>query len=405
MKTDEVGAVCPGETAARREPSEQASLPLKGLRVIELCWVWSGPLLGQLLADLGAEVIKVEWYKRFDLYRTRGVERLAGKYPERVRREMSHSFHGLNRNKIGVTLDLKLERHRDALVDLVRESDMVIENFTAGTLERLGVGFDVLAGANPAIVLLSLAGFGSTSRLAEMRAYGLVLSSMSGLEAKVVDPRNNEFLGSPTFVASDPNAATFGLLTSVAAVLDSRRTGVGAHVEISQLEAAASVGQDDDQELSDLADSLGLPWTRLAESASIVPTGDGQHVCVDWRSRMPAVDFERISATAASQSADRVIAAFEAAGAQAVRVIERPAEFGAGAAHEDTLLPTVHPITGPENIVAAPWWIDGRRSPLRKTAPTLGEGNAYVLGKLLGWAPEDYESLEGRSKEAKDVQN
>ena len=75
-------------------------LPLQGVRVLELCWVWSGPLLGQLLADLGAEVIKVEWYKRFDLYRTRGVERLTGQVPEKLRREMSQSFHGLNRNKI-----------------------------------------------------------------------------------------------------------------------------------------------------------------------------------------------------------------------------------------------------------------------------------------------------------------
>src|SRR5690606_7816360 len=108
--------------------------------------------------------------------------RLAGKYDEEVRREMSHSFHGLNRNKIGVTLDLKDDEHRDALLELVKLSDLVIENFTVGTLERLGIGYDVLSAVNPAIILLSLAGFGSASRLADMRAYGLALSSLSGLE-------------------------------------------------------------------------------------------------------------------------------------------------------------------------------------------------------------------------------
>ena len=130
-----------------------AALPLLGVRVIELCWVWSGPLLGQFLADLGAEVIKVEWFKRYDLYRTRGVGRMAGKYPEFIRREMSHSFHGLNRNKIGLALDLKEGQHREALLDLVGQSDLVIENFTAGTLDRLGLGYDAMAKANPAIML------------------------------------------------------------------------------------------------------------------------------------------------------------------------------------------------------------------------------------------------------------
>ena len=181
-----------------------ANLPLRGVRVIELCWVWSGPLLGQLLADLGAEVIKIEWFKRYDLYRTRGVERLEGKYPEELRREMSQSFHGLNRNKIGVTLDLKDDDHRGSMLELVKKSDIVIENFTVGTLERLGIGFDTLIAANPKILLLSLAGFGATSMLANMRAYGLALSSLSGLEAGVVDPRDGSFLGSPTLSPPTP---------------------------------------------------------------------------------------------------------------------------------------------------------------------------------------------------------
>ena len=76
-----------------------------------------------------------------------------------------------------------------------------------------------------------------------------------------------------------------------------------------------------------------------------------------------------------------------------MKAIEKPAEFGAGSAKAGTLIPTVHPITGPEQIVAAPWWVNGARPPLRKTAPTLGEGNAYVLGGLLGWPPQAYEAL------------
>lgn len=366
-----------------------AALPLSGVRVIELCWVWSGPLLGQYLADLGAEVIKVEWFKRYDLYRTRGVERVAGKYPEFIRREMSQSFHGLNRNKIGVTLDLKLDRHRDALLELARDTDLVIENFTSGTLDRLGVGFDALAKSNPGIVLLSLSGFGSTSRLSQMRAYGLVLSALSGLEANIVDPETSEFVGSPTFVASDPNAATYGLFASIAAILEARRTGKGSHIELSQLEAIAHAATDNDKELGALAASLGLETEFETNDTSILATNDKKFICVAWPKDMPASDVECLSAKASDLTCQQARQLLGRAGIQCVRVIEQPAEVGAGAADEGTLISTIHPTTGPEKIVAAPWWIDGQRAPLRKTAPTLGEGNDYVLGNLLGWSPED----------------
>ena len=74
---------------------------------------------------------------------------MAGKCPEFIRREMSHSFHGLNRNKIGLALDLKEGQHREALLDLIGQSDLVIENFTAGTLDRLGLGYDAMAKGQP----------------------------------------------------------------------------------------------------------------------------------------------------------------------------------------------------------------------------------------------------------------
>ena len=115
------------------------NLPLTGLRVVEFCWVWAGPMMGQHLADLGAEVVKVEWYKRFDLYRTRGVERLRGSLPEAIRRESSYSFQSLNRNKLGFASDLKSEEGLQLVKDLISESDVLLENFTVGTLDRLGL--------------------------------------------------------------------------------------------------------------------------------------------------------------------------------------------------------------------------------------------------------------------------
>lgn len=365
------------------------ALPLSGIRVIELCWVWSGPLLGQFLADLGAEVIKVEWFKRYDLYRTRGVERMAGKYPESIRREMSHSFHGLNRNKVGLALDLKDGKHTEALLDLISQSDLVIENFTAGTLDRLGLGYAAMIKVNPAMVLLSLSGFGHTSRLGQMRAYGLVLSALSGFESGIKDPTSTNFVGSPTFVASDPNAATYGLFSVMTSVLEARSSGKGIHVEFSQLEAMAHASADQDEELKELATSLGLDTSFMESSSSVLSCVNGDFICVYWPNDFKESDKKQISQKVCDLEFDDARGLLSKAKLQFVKVIEKPTEVGAGSINKSTFIPTIHPITGPEEIVAAPWWIDNQRAPLRKSAPVLGEGNDYVLGFLLNWTIED----------------
>jgi hypothetical protein len=103
--------------------------------------------------------------------------------------------------------------------------------------------------------------------------------------------------------------------------------------------------------------------------------------------------LERLRESAKTLPAVTALEVIRGAGAKAVKVIEQPSEFGAGAAQDDTLLNSIHPVTGPEEIVAAPWRVDGQRAPIRKPAPTLGEGNAYVFGKVLGWKHADYSSL------------
>ena len=104
----------------RQRPAHDdiAGSPLAGLRCLELCWVWSGPMVGQILADLGAEVIKMEAPARFDLYRTRGLEAMRKKMSEKARIESSLYFHSLNRNKVGLALDLKHPDGRKTALEL-----------------------------------------------------------------------------------------------------------------------------------------------------------------------------------------------------------------------------------------------------------------------------------------------
>lgn len=354
--------------------------PLAGVRVVELCWVWAGPLCGQLLGDLGAQVIKVEWYKKFDIYRTRGVERLKGTVPERSRREMSHSFHSLNRNKLGVALDFKNAEHRKALLEIIATADLVIENFSHGTLERNGLGYRQMAEVNEKIVLLSLSGFGEASRLASMRAYGLVLSGLSGVEEAIRDPDTQEFVGSPTFVISDPNAAVYGILAAVNALYDARMTGSGLHVTVSQLEAAGHLLVESDGKLAALAEELGLEFEPAPSSVEVLRTADDHYIAVASRDSSEAASglqnaLAEMSRVEASQF-------LRDQGYSAVPVVSETTPTGVGATRPDTLIPSEHPETGYEELVAAPWWIDGARPALRKPAPILGESNRYVLGTI-----------------------
>jgi len=354
--------------------------PLQGLRVLEFCWVWAGPALGQFLADLGAEVIKIEWYDRYDVYRTRGIELLRGKVPAPVYREMSPSFHSLNRNKVGFTVNLKEPEGIDLVKQLAGKSHLVIENWSHGTLERLGIGHAALSAANPKLVMLSLSAFGPSSRLSDMRSYGLVTSALGGAEEPLkVD---GEFVGSPTFNVSDPNAALFGLLGSMAAILEAHDSGKGGTLVVSQLEAVMSLMQN----IPGHADDGLLHGVYL--------TADDQYVAVSVPAHGDTAD---LASLCRGVPAEKAIAAIEQLGGHAavvINVIDSPD----AAAFDDleTLIASEHPVTGREDVIAAPWRINGRRAPVRKPAPLMAEGNVHVLRNILALSDDTIQSLRER---------
>ncbi len=354
--------------------------PLQGLRVLEFCWVWAGPFLGQFLADLGAEVIKIEWYDRYDVYRTRGIELLRGKIPAEIYREMSPSFHSLNRNKLGFSVNLKEADGVDLVKQLAAKSDLVIENWSYGTLDRLGVGYEALKAVNPALVMLSLSAFGPNSRLSDMRSYGLVTSALAGAEEPL--KVNGEFVGSPTFNVSDPNAALFGLLGSMAAMIESHETGKGFNLIVSQLEAVMTLMAGGPPERDD-----GLIH-------GVFETADGKYVGVS----VPAHgDREDLAAWCRERSAASLIVDIEQLGghgAEVINVIDSP--NAATFADLETQIATEHPVTGREDVIAAPWRINGRRAPVRKPAPLMAEGNTHILRDILGLSDEAIKSLKER---------
>jgi len=371
-----------GDGAPASRPAAAAAVaakdaPLSGLRIIELCWVWSGPMVGQILADLGAEVIKVETPARFDLYRTRGLEALRHTIPERTRIESSIHFHSLNRNKIGLALDLKRAEGVDVAKRLAACSDLIIENFTVGTMDRLGLGREVLGRTNPALVQLSMSGPGRGSAVQDLRSYGLVLSALAGAESLISDGEG--FLGSPTFSISDPNAATFATMTALAGVLAAADDNTGRAIDFSQIEAAAT-----------LAATPTLPPTTLD---AVVETDDEGFVAVS----VPAdafADTDALRRAFYGGSFNDVQARCEALGGQAATVLHLDETDDASAfADCSGWLPASHPYTGDEMLVAAPWRIAGRRPGLRKPAPLLGEGDDYVLRRVLSMQDDEIDAL------------
>jgi benzylsuccinate CoA-transferase BbsF subunit len=349
-----------------------SELPLKGIRVVEFCWVWSGPMLGQHLADLGAEVIKVEWFTRFDLYRMRGVEHLRGKMSESVRRESSFAFSSLNRNKLSFAADLKNDQGVELVKRLLSKPDLLLENFTVGTLDRLGLTEPVLRELNEQLVVISLSATGRGSGIENLRGYGPMLSALGGFEHAMVDAEG-EFLGSPSFIMSDPNAGLFGVLAALAGVLYARQSSAGLTFHCSQVEAVTSVVQ------------APPPPQSEAMLEGIFATNDGNYVAVtlgpDASSKPEAADLEQRLSNLSSDAAAAAVASLGGL-AVPVRPLQDTAsspEFAELAVHQ----PCKHPVSGEQALISSPWLINGQRSEIRKPAPLLGEDNEYVLRNVL----------------------
>jgi len=207
-----------------------AASALDGLRVIDLTSHLSGPYCSMLLADFGADVIKVERPSDGDDAR---------RMPPFVNGESS-PFMLWNRNKRSIALDLKLERDRDACRELVRGADVFLENFKPGTAERLGLGYSALAALNSRLIYGSISGFGHSGPYRERPGFDLMMQAMSGIMS-VNGPEDGPPHRLPLAIC-DIGAGMFAAIGILAALEARRRTGQGQHVDTSLFEAGISFG-------------------------------------------------------------------------------------------------------------------------------------------------------------------
>jgi len=201
--------------------------PLSGVRVLELAQIMAGPTCGLMLADMGADVVKIEKVSGGDDSRSYDEPRVNG---------VSAPFLMLNRNKRGIAVDLKSNDGRAILLRLVRNADVLIENYRRDTMQKLGLGYDVLARENPALVYCAITGFGRDGPLAHRGGFDLVAQGFAGLMAITGEPgRPPVKNGNPV---SDINAGILAALGVVAAYTQRLKTGRGQVVDTSLFEAA-----------------------------------------------------------------------------------------------------------------------------------------------------------------------
>ncbi|MEU0471857.1 CaiB/BaiF CoA transferase family protein [Streptomyces olivaceus] len=203
---------------------------LEGVRILDLTNVLAGPFAGYQLALQGADVIKVEVPESGDLARQLGADRALGE------ELLGASFLAQNGGKRSLTLNLKAPEGREALLRAVRETDVLLENFRPGVMDRLGVGWKTLRAENPHLVYCAISGFGQTGPLRDRPAYDQIIQGLSGMMSVTGTP------GSAPLRAGFPVADTLGGMAAayaVAAALVRRgRTGEGAFVDVSMLESA-----------------------------------------------------------------------------------------------------------------------------------------------------------------------
>lgn len=257
--------------------------PLDGIKVLDFTWALAGPYGVMILADLGAEVWKIETV--FQDERRRGQ----GPYVH----DVSTYFFSVNRGKKSVMLDLKSAEARDLVYRLVPDMDVVTENFSPGTMERLGFGYDTLSALNPALVYASTSGFGHTGPYRERGAVDAIVQGMGGVMSMT------GHVGGPParagYSIGDMAAGMYTAIGVLSALVERSKSGLGQHVDVAMLDCQAALMENAVVRYTSTGEVPGPVGYRhpLATPHQAIPTSDGWIVLANVKDH----DWERFCAT------------------------------------------------------------------------------------------------------------
>ena len=419
--TDPVEANGAPETAAGGRPGFGPARPLDGIRVCDFTWIWAGPMCTQILAHLGADVVRLESPDHLCFFR-----RLPFHPPDVATPGIDNNglFQVYNSDKRSVGVDLGADEGRELVGRLIERSDVVIDNFAVGTMAGLGFDVDDVRAINPRAVVVSLSGYGQSGPSAGYMAYGPAGGAVAGLYAA------NGYGGQPPFetgvAIGDPGTGMTAAWATMVALAARRRTGKVARVDVAMVEAvAATVGEVWMEYLSTGADPVprgnrdaawaphgAFPaagddnwvtiacttdeqWLALGRLIDPALAADPRFVTAEDRKANEDLLEERIGAWTSTRNRWEVAEALQAVGVAAYPSVA-PLELWTADRQLDAigmLARPDHAVTGRRVVPGIPWRLTNGANGLRRPAPRLGQHTDEVLVDLLGYSRSHVDDL------------
>ena len=378
-------------------------LPLAGVRVLDVSQVMAGPYACMLLADLGADVIKIEPPDGGD--QTRGAMGFKMKGPD------SLGFLNMNRNKRSVVLNLKSDAGRELLLRMVKDADILIENYRPGAMKRLGLGYDVLKDVNPRLVYTSISGFGQTGPWADRPGFDLMAQAMSGVMSVTGYP------GGPPVKAGVPVAdigcALFAIYGTLSAFIGAKATGLGQYIDASLFDSAMAFsvwdicdywGTGKPPEPLGTANKMTAPYQAMASADGYFVMGannqklwlklcgligrpelaeDARFLTISLRLANRAALQEELERSFRLQPKDYWVDTLLAAGIPAGPILSYPEAFESEHGRARNMRMEIdHPIEGTVPNIGFAVKLSGTPQQVRRHPPLLGEHTDEVLAEL-----------------------